>query len=43
MNLPDVFRFPHIGWIFLHLIAIPLVFTFGYLVCAWQFGAAASP
>jgi hypothetical protein len=26
MRLPETFRFPHMGWLIWHLIAIPLVF-----------------
>ena len=39
MNLPQVFRFPNIGWVLFHVIAIPLVFFFGFLFCSWQIGS----
>lgn len=43
MTLPAVFRYPKIGWILLHVVVIPLVFFFGFLVCSWQFSAPALP
>lgn len=43
MKLPQIMRFPNIGWVLLHIIAIPLVFSIGFLFCSWQFAAPAMP
>ena len=31
-DLPEVLEFPHVGWIVVHLIAIPVVFYIGWRV-----------
>ncbi len=37
--LPETFRFLHVGWFIVHLVAIPLALLIGYAIGKSQAGA----
>ncbi len=43
MKLPETLRFMKLGWIILHIIAIPLIFFLGFLYCSLLSAPPVSP